>query len=282
MLEVPRSVTTNETGESIEVPTNSAALDGRITRDHLRIVQQCLQKHSINWYCIGFRAGVPKDTLDLIDRDCPDTPRRLIEMIDVWINRGRGCTWGSLARALNDSGHRETANKVIAMASEVEIQVTECLSAKSWQSNEATVCEHRELFQSKLQLANDSYQEFTSSLRELLSVPDTVEDTTMLNNIDIYIDGNCNFLCEFVDLSRLFVDVTEHLRTAQEHLRTAQEHLHIWDNVLTKDNDMVCDRLRMLAIEKEELKEKLYLLAVKSQRHTEYDRQKRETQAKKD
>ena len=215
------------------------------------------------------------DTLDVIEENCrDDTPKKLIKMIDAWINSGgRGCTWGSLVRALNESGHRVTANKVIAMASEFEIQVTECLSAKSWQNNEATVCEHRELFQSKLQLANDSYQEFTRSLRELLPVPDTVEDTAMLSNIDIYIDGNCNFLCEFVDLGRLFVDVTE-------HLRTAQEHLHIWGNVLTKDNDMVCDRLRMLAIEKEELKEKLYLLAVKSQRHTEYDRQKRETQAK--
>ena len=258
---VRRSVTSYESSDSdsMEVP-----LDKLITRDDLKVVQQFLEKVSIEWYKIGWHLGVPKDKLDLIEQDHRDTARRLLEMIGVWINSGRGCTWGALVRALKDSGHRETANKVIANSSEVEIRA-HLSRIHRWEEKEAAVCRHKESFQLKLQLANQSYQKLTSSLREVLSVPDTVEDTAMLSNIDTYADLSYNFL--FVDPKKSFMDVTE-------HLQTAQEHLHVWVSMLIKDMDMVCDKLKTLTIQKEEEKDKLFLLALKSS-HTEHDRLER-------
>ena len=262
---VRRSVTSYEfsDSDSMEVP-----LDKLIIRDDLRVVQQFLEKVSIEWYNIGWHLGVPKDKLDLIEQDHRDTARRLLEMIDVWINAGGECTWGSLVRALKDSGHRETAIKVIAKASEVEVKAKEHLSRNHrWEKKEAAVCRHKESFQLKLQLANQSYQKFTRSLREVLSVPDTVEDTAMLSNIDTYADVSYNFLYKSVGLEKSFVNVTE-------HLQTAQEHLHVWVSMLIKDMDMVCGELKTLTIQKEEEKDKLFLLALKSS-HTEHDRLER-------
>ena len=264
---VRRSLTSYESSDSdsmMEVP-----LDKLITRDDLRVVQQFLEKVSIEWYNIGWHLGVPKDKLDLIEQDHRDTARRLLEMIDVWINAGGACTWGALVRALKDSGHRETANKVIAKTSEVDVKAKEHLSRiHRWEEKEAAVCRHKESFQLKLQLTNHSYQKFTSSLREVLSVPDTVEDTAMLSNIDTYADVSYNFLYKSVGLKKSFMNVTE-------HLQTAQEHLHVWVSMLIKDMDMVCDKLKTLTIQKEEEKDKLFLLALKSS-HTEHDRLERD------
>ena len=114
----------NTDGKYLEVLSESAILDNKITRNEIRYVHQCLGKVSKDWYTIGIHLQLPKAMLDTIELDEPKLTSKLLAMIDAWIcNKSDQCTWRTLATALYELGHSAAATAVREKAKEV---VTKC------------------------------------------------------------------------------------------------------------------------------------------------------------
>jgi len=57
-----------------------------------------------DWYSLGIHLDIPTSVLKQIERDCKDTVRSRIEVIDLWLDNDPEPTWNKLAQAIEDMG----------------------------------------------------------------------------------------------------------------------------------------------------------------------------------
>ena len=57
-----------------------------------------------DWYFLGIHLDIPTSVLKQIERDCKDTVRSKIEVIDLWLDNDPEPTWNKLAQAVEDMG----------------------------------------------------------------------------------------------------------------------------------------------------------------------------------
>ena len=248
--ELLASISSQGQSESITIPCDPALLDKKITRDDVKSVHQCLAHISVKWYTIGLYLRLPKEKLDEIQLDCPDTSRRLIEMIDTWINSGVPCSWRRLFHALRDCGQAETARLAITKASEIVLDLKEPqkkLPGDFWEAKQKARLEQERTFQLLLVLANNSRDDCIMSLRDYLVVPHTVNNESMLKNIELYLPIKIFYSDNFLIFARTTTNMT---KLFQQN----QKCLEVWANLLITDMNMVCDKLLKLAKQKENLK----------------------------
>ena len=252
--ELLASISSQGRSESITIPCDPAFLDQEITSDDLRSVHQCLSHISVKWYTIGLYLRLPKEKLDEIQLDCPDTSRRLIEMIDTWISSGVPCSWRRLFLALCDCGQTETARLAITKASEIVLDLKEPqekLPGHFWEAKQKARLEQETTFQLLQILANNSRDACIMSLRDYLVVPNAINNESMLKNIELYLPIKLFCSDNFLFFARATTNMT---KLFQQN----QKCLEVWANLLMTDMNMVCDKLLKLAKQKENLKEQLF------------------------
>ena len=54
----------------------------------------------VDWHQLGTQLKVPHDQLKAIDNDYPDTPRKLNEMLQCWLNDESNPSWKKICEAL--------------------------------------------------------------------------------------------------------------------------------------------------------------------------------------
>ena len=207
----------NTYGKYLEVPSESAILDDKITRNEIRYVYQCLGKVSKDWDTIGVYLQVPQDMLDNIEQDKKKTTSKLLAMIDAWIcNKSDQCTWRTLATALYELGHSAAATAVREKAKEV---VTKCkhvantqqeqtIAVSNYQWDEDTQKQKQLLgnFITELLKLSEEEQQLKEKLCEVLKIPFT--DVT-LNGITQHVQGILVFPCELKDVSDILHSIAQ-------------------------------------------------------------------------
>ena len=227
-------------------PSELSKLDHKIQRANLGSVYQCLEQIPKKWYLIGILLGLPKHKLDQIDCDYSDTPRKILEMIDVWIISGKICTWKVLVITLQDNCYLDVANFTKTKAFEV-LRLEELVKSSSnhyWKEREAKRREVDDLFRSPLLKNHNIREKSMMSLHIFMSVPNTVSDEQMLKKINLYLPINVFLLVPFMTLVSEFNGIVNSLRGIKECLQTRAK-------LLTSEMNVVCDEPLILRTRKD-------------------------------
>ena len=211
-----------------------ASLEDQIEEKDFKSVYEFLAKFSVLWFRIGLYLGVPRDTLFVIECDNRQTPQRLAKMLDAWINNCKNCTWRVLSEALQHV--REEPKKV------------------AWDEKAAVLSSREAGFTILQSITKKSYENFTIYLRGLLKVPYTISDESLLCNINVYLlrhfDG---------DLIFYIMTHTDKVSEIAKSFQYNKKCFQVLANFLITETNIVCDKLSMLAKQKEEIKKKLFL-----------------------
>ena len=74
-----------------------------------------------NWYILGFKLGLPKHDLDMIECDHQRNDRRRVEMLDLWLQHTPNATWNDVIRALEQMGENRVAKNIRQICGEGKI-----------------------------------------------------------------------------------------------------------------------------------------------------------------
>ena len=209
-----------------------ASLEDQIEEKDFKSVYEFLAKFSILWFRIGLYLGVPRDTLFVIECDNRQTPQRLAKMLDAWINNCKNCTWRVLSEALQ---HVMEKPKTVA-----------------WDESAAALSSSEEGFTILQSFTKKSFENYMIYLRGLLKVPNTISDESLLCNINLY-------LFRRLDTNLIFDFMTHTDSEIAKSFQYNKKCFQVLANFLITETNSVCDKLSMLAKQKEEIKKKLFL-----------------------
>ena len=221
-----------------------ASLEDQIEEKDFKSVYEFLAKFSILWFRIGLYLGVPRDTLFVIECDNRQTPQRLAKMLDAWINNCKNCTWRVLSEALQ---HVREEPKMVA-----------------WDEKAAVLSSREAGFTILQSITKKSFENYMIYLHDLLEVPNTVSDESLLCNINLYLfhHFDANLIFDFITHN---VILSEIAKSFQYNKKCFQ----VWANFLITETNSVCDKLSTLAKQKEEIKKNLFLQEAEKENHYE-------------
>ena len=256
--EVVVSIIPQECSEPIHFPCDLKLLDHPITESYLKHIHQCLSKVAIHWYAIGIYLGIPKSKLDIIEGNYSDISRRLMEMICTWIRNSKDCTWRALSIALRDCGYIESANSVRHLALEVAFDSENLPSsqANDWEEQKAMMEKEVDLLKQDLRKEKASYKESMNCIREKLAVPSADTDQLFLSQFEQYI-FSAIFLLRGITFASDISNITVFFRNIKLCLQK-------WAELLLTNVTEVCNKLKKLTKQKNDLRDTIFKLEPKT------------------
>ena len=265
-------VITQRSSEFIQIPYDLEMFDQTLTRDEFKSVYQFLAHLSAKWYIIGVLLSMPKSKLDEIEENHRDVSRRLMQMIDGWLNNGKDCTWRALATALREDGHIKEANLIVQRVSEgptADFKEPQKRSSKNqWEEMKNQMCKKEEEFHADLASIDSTHVEYMEFLREELAVSTGSGHEQMLDVIEEHV---LQMLSK--DDSNKIHAILHNFDKISKNLRSTPNSLQIWVETVTVDVNEVCYSLQMLTAQKESLKESLFKLETEGIQHNEPNNQ---------
>ncbi len=238
-----RNETTMVTLDIQEFTRNTGLDNQKVLIEDLKTVHKYLSMISTKWYTIGVCLGVSISRLRAMEQDYTTTDRRLLAMIEEWINTGKA-TWSDLIDALRQRSF--TSPK-----SDPKTEIELLSSKKSFGKEDAeVVTSYQVIYNIMCSQIMKSCNSNLNHIRNAFTVPDTISDEKMLCSITSY-----SFWSNTSELLTLFSQGISEIATLLQHDRKC---LSIWVNYMMSETEEVTKKINELAMLKDRLKESLF------------------------
>ena len=221
--------------ELIRIPSEAKIIDEVIKQEDFVSVYDYLAQRSVKWYPIGVYLKLPKERLDEIQIDCPDTATKLAHMIDTWINNSLNRTWRVLIEAVKRCNRTQTTITIVPGDSNTAPGLNRTQirpSGDFWESKQK-------------ELSKYCYDDYMIRLHAKLEVPNDTSDEVMLKNIELYMP---NTLFPYVNDFHSFASI---IKEVIMKFKQNQDRLEERASSLITDMNMVSEKIQNLKIQKE-------------------------------
>ncbi len=190
-------------------------------------VYKCLYKYSTSWYTFGVCLGVPTHRLKAIEQDYNNTDRRLLAMVEEWINTGEA-TGGDLLDAFK---------QIISSGGQQHTSELHEFQEIFGRSRGQSVCSQKAKYNDQYLKMKESSHQRLARIKTLLNVPEGTNDAMVLCHLDQYLS--------FVSMADHAPHIAEIMKEVAVGFQCSQQHLCDLVTVM---------RLEAIAIEEDSLR----------------------------